>query len=118
MEFGWGVEYYIDSYSKFSYLLCMLGSVNNIYTWCESFDNYDDFRSQFERTSEWDELNNFIISHLGCDGIYIDSFEGYIDHQSHEYYNSVQEFLDDYEVSMEDFVFNDNVKLIIDNDNH
>ena len=42
---------------------------------------------------------------------------GYIDHQSCEDYHSLQEFLDDWNVDAERFLFDENVVVYIDNDN-
>ena len=115
-EFGWGPETYADPYYKLSYLLCMLMCVNGIGGWCN--DSPDRIRSDLERTKEWEEINEFIVDLYNCNGIYIDDCSGYIDHQSYEDYRSVRDFLNDYDVSIDDFLFNSNVKLIIDNDNH
>ena len=53
----------------------------------------------------------------GKEYYYLD-FDGYIDHQSHEDYSCLQDFLDDYGVTIEEFIFSPNVILHTDNDNH
>jgi hypothetical protein len=45
------------------------------------------------------------------------SHSGYIDHQSYEDYSSVRDFLDDYGVTAEEFVFDAGVVLYTSNDN-
>lgn len=117
-EFGWGIDTYTDAYNKLSYILTMLGEVNHILRWDSSNKTSDELRSQFENTEEWNDINSFIRETLNCNGIYIDDFDGYIDHQSYEDYNSVRSFLDDYATNLVDFIFNPYVSLIIDNDNH
>ena len=75
-------------------------------------------------------INDVIKDKCGCNGVIIDTvissymydggswpkFDGYIDHQS--VYGSLQAFLDDYNVTIEQAIFSDGVEIIIDNDNH
>lgn len=51
-----------------------------------------------------------------CKGIMIDKIEGSIDHQTIESYNYGEEFLDSYDVNLEDFLFNDNYLILADHD--
>lgn len=115
-EFGWGYEEYNDKTTKLQYILTMAAEVNDWET-PEDFFNTDDFI----------EINELIKTKTHFyNGIEFveDSFDshnninGYIDHQSREGYHSIHDFLDWYGVSLEDFIFNPDVVLIIDNDNH
>jgi hypothetical protein len=81
-------------------------------------------------------INDAVADYCNCDGIWIDSnmkmdcyewdgtthiyfdHDGYIDHQSFEGYKSVQDFLDDYDLDITQFLFDDGVCVITDNDNH
>lgn len=121
-EFGWGYETTIDQYDKLSYLVTMLVETEG--SLCKSmFD--------LRNTEGFQVIEKAIKEYCNCDGIIIDSkigpaswnenyteHDGYIDHQSCEDYRSVQNFLNDYGITVEQFVFNSNINLIIDNDNH
>ncbi len=121
-EFGWGYDETNDQYDKLSYLVTMLVETEG--NGCKSMDDL--------RNAEGFKLIEGVIKeYCKCDGIIIDSdikpatwnenyidHDGYIDHQSCEDYHSLQHFLNDYGITIEQFVFNSDIKLIIDNDNH
>lgn len=126
-EFGWEVEHYSYPYSKLQYIVTMLVETEgrNVSTVDELFET-DGFKL----------INDAVADYCNCDGIWIDSemkmdsyewgekietyisHDGYIDHQSCEDYDSVQDFLDDYGVDITKFIFDDGVCVITDNDNH
>ena len=126
-EFGWEYEHYDLPYSKLSYILTMLAETEgrNIQTVAELFET-DGFKL----------INDAVADYCNCDGIWIDSdmkmacyewdgnthiyfaHDGYIDHQSCKSYGSVQDFLDDYDLDITEFLFDDGVCVITDNDNH
>ena len=111
---------------KLQYIITMLAE-----TECRNIDTVDEL---FE-TEGFKLVNDAVAEYCHCDGIWINgdmkmkcyewdnathvyfSHDGYIDHQSCDY-NSVQDFLDDYNVDVTQFIFNDNVVVITDNDNH
>lgn len=121
-KFGWGYETTTDQYDKLSYLVTMLVETEG--KLCKSmFD--------LRNTEGFKSIEKIIKEYCNCDGIIIDSeigpaswnekyteHDGYIDHQSCEDYRSVQDFLNDYGITVEQFVFNSDINLIIDNDNH
>lgn len=137
-QFGWGYDEYEDAYNKLSYLLTMIIETKKA-TFC---------RSGITSLDEYYNLDEFILveaiitEHVkDCTGIIIDSkvefnpyddpeidinnksrgyvsHDGYIDHQSCEYYGCLDDFLNDYETDIENFIFDENIQLIIDNDNH
>ncbi len=133
-EFGWGYDEYVDAYMKLQYLLTMIMELhrNELLTF-DDFYNLDEFilvecivtenvkdckgiciaNDCFKRNSydSEDKDGNPITK-------YWNSFNGYIDHQSYEDYETLADFLDNWCVTLEDFIFNENVELIIDNDNH
>ena len=138
-EFGWGYDEYEDAYNKLAYLLTMILETQHAtfgrsgFTTLEEFYMLDDFI-----------LLESIVTEVAkdCKGINIfnDGFkfnpyddpeidikneshgwldhEGYIDHQSCEDYRCLADFLEDWGVSIEDFIFDENIQLVIDNDNH
>ena len=132
-EFGWGYEKYNDCYTKLQYLLTLIAEINKRDGYHQKLLSLDDFYL----FDEFMLLESIICEKCGCKGICIDSkietteldvvspegnhyisvyMNGYIDHQSHEDYYSIFDFLDD--LSIEQFIFNPQITLIIDNDNH
>ena len=126
-EFGWEMDSYDSPYDKLQYIVTMLAETEGakIATVDELFET-DGFKM----------INDAVADYCHCDGIWIEgnmqieSYEwngqthmylehdGYIDHQSHEDYGSVQDFLDDYNVDVTKFIFDGGVCVITDNDNH
>lgn len=121
-EFGWDRNEYTDPLTKLSYLLTMTAETEAIHN-----PNVTDFF----KTEGFQAINNLICEKLDCEGIYITStieidptsnyyhmcIDGYIDHQSCESYHSLKDFLNDYSLDIEEFIFNPEVVLITDNDN-
>lgn len=120
-EFGWGYETTTDQYDKLSYLVTML-----VETEGNSCKSMIDLRN----TEGFQLIEKVIKEYCDCDGLIIDSIvgpatwnenyldhDGYIDHQSCEDYSTLQQFLDDCGITIEQFIFNSDIKLIIDNDN-
>lgn len=121
-QFGWEVKEYRDPYTKLQYALTMVLETESIKSE-EDFYNSEGFKA----------INEVVESHLNCDGVIVDDkfdtgrygidtyidTEGYIDHQSSvDSYKSLQDFLDENGISLEDFIFNTKVILKTDNDNH
>ena len=117
-EFGWEERRYNDPITKLRYALTMIAMVH---------------RGEFYNAEEFYELDDFkmidevVKNKIDCKGIIMEDsafnsdwyeIDGYIDHQSCEDYSCLQDFLNDYDVSLEDFIFNADVILITDNDNH
>jgi hypothetical protein len=120
-EFGWGYDKINDQYDKLAYLITML---------VETEGNKCKSMLDLRNTKGFNLINETIKGHCNCDGIIIDSsispstwntnyvaHDGYIDHQSYEDYHTLQDFLNDWEVTIEQFIFNYDLSLIIDNDN-
>lgn len=118
-EFGWEIRSYNSPMIKLSYALTMVAMVHSHEFYSEEeFYELDDFK-MIE-----DVVKNKISD---CKGIQMaeHSFDnefcgidGYIDHQSYECYSCLQDFLNDYDITLEDFIFNADVILQTDNDNH
>lgn len=126
-EFGWEVENYNDQYTKLSYLLTMIAEISY---------HYGDNDSDFYELEDFKMVQNVVCKYCNCDGIEIEGhfetkkgllknkdyyyfdFYGYIDHQSYEDYSCLQDFLDNYNVTIEEFIFSSNVILHTDNDNY
>ena len=125
-EFGWGVDTYYSTKTKLSYAVTMVAET-------EEFNSED----EFYETAGMKAINELIKDKCHCNGVCVDypnfqpesytwdgeikhymSHNGYIDHQSCECYNSLQDFLNDWDITLERFIFDDNVGLLIDNDNH
>lgn len=119
-EFGWGYDIYCDAATKLSYLMTMIIELNSNCISLKEFYELDDFK----------KVNEVVSNHCHCDGIkvestiekckwsenYYNNHDGYIDHQSVCDINSL---LTGYGgCTIEDFIFDTGIKLIIDNDNH
>lgn len=126
-EFGWGPLVYNDPAVKLSYLITMVA---------ETEAKHIEAKEQYFETEGFKLINDTIASKLNCDGVLLEDnidistynyangdqtsyikIDGYIDHQSYEPFDSLKEFLDHYDVSAEDFIFDDNCLLFILNDN-
>lgn len=123
-EFGWGYDEYTDWRTKLSYLLTMCAECTEAIT-----------EEGFYESEEFKEINDAIAEYCHCDGVvivgadfktgkltwkdkeetYLD-FDGYIDHQSQ--FPSIKEFLDYYHTDIVNFIFDEGIKLVIDNDNY
>jgi hypothetical protein len=120
-EFGWNGPILETPLDKLSYLCTMLiqlegpGIINP---------------NAFLQTEGFKFINDFIADYCDCGGITIDSsiwydkeykileHDGYIDHQSCDFYSNIKEFLFENGLQIADFIFNPGVTVIIDNDNH
>jgi len=125
-EYGWGYDKLRTQSERLSYVCTML-----VETEGKNVLSVDEFYN----TNGFKQINDLIASKCNCDGIsfgelkmenynwgdtnrvYLD-FDGYIDHQSCEDYLNIDEFLKDWNVTLEEFIFNDGITVIIDNDNH
>lgn len=125
-KFGWEVDSYADQETKLSYLLTMIAEVNKRKDNLCSFYELEDFK----------KVEDVIKKHCKCDGIdigkepeiekykwydgeyYSYNIDGYIDHQSTETYHCLDDFLNDWGVTIEEFIFSPNVWLNTDNDNY
>ena len=121
-EFGWGFETFIDEYTKLKYALTMTAETEDFRDE-ESFYETEGFKAINELIKEKTEFKNgvkmndeFKLGHSF--GGHKPAIDGYIDHQSYEDYKCLQDFLDDYGVTLERFIFDPDVILVIDNDNH
>jgi hypothetical protein len=122
-EYGWNGPRLIDFDDKLPYALAMV--LNTEYP---KFHRYErEFtidQEELEKTNGYQMILSEIREHVDCDRIRIKKSRnsyypyGYIDHQSTEGYNSLQDFLDDWGITIGRFLFDNNVCVIIDNDNH
>ena len=127
-EFGWGIDTSFWSHAKLSYAVTMVAET-------EGYSN----ESEFYETAGMKAINDLFRNEIpGCNGVLVDNpniclktytsydgkmstyvdHDGYIDHQSCEDYSSLQDFLDDWGISLGRFIFDQNIGLHIDNDNH
>ena len=134
-EFGWEVNDYSDSLTKLKYALTMVVETECRYKPMQN--EYDTV--EFEETEGFKEIDNLIANKLDCAGVIVDSemkvdkydsiwnkgvtmigieHDGYIDHQSCEDFSSLQGFLNHYCLTLEEFIFDTDVVLHIDNDNY
>ena len=135
-KFGWEIKNYTDAYTKLQYALTMV-----VETECRYRPIQTEGESiVFEETEGFKAIDSLIARVLDCAGVIVDSnmevsiyedywnkgttmigitHDGYIDHQSStDDYNSLQDFLDYYDISLETFIFDSNVVLHTDNDNY
>jgi len=134
-EFGWGPYVRNDVFTKLQYALTMVIETEGHHGEIQSIEDYYE-------TEGFKAINELVKEHCKCDGVRIESrdcekeppeiiwhpseedkergwltHEGYIDHDSCECYKSLQDFIDEIGVSLEDFIFDTNVTLIINHDN-
>lgn len=139
-EFGWEEMEYTDALTKLQYLLNMILETNKVSSinpngikTLEDFYNCDDFllleSIVAENVKDCKGINIFdddIEAHSydsvdndgnNCINYYL-TYNGYIDHQSCEGYKCLADFLNEWDTTVEDFIFDKNVVLVTDNDNH
>lgn len=139
-EFGWEEMEYTDALTKLQYLLNMIIETNKVSSinpngikTLEDFYNCDDFllleSIVAENVKDCEGINIFdddIEAHPyeledndgnKCINYYL-TYNGYIDHQSCECYKCLTDFLNEWDTTIEDFIFDENVVLETDNDNH
>ena len=118
-EFGFGLSTHTDAETKLSYLVTMLVEIH--YT-CYSLE-------ELYQTEDFKMINEAVARCCGCDGVVINSMvrktpwmdetfelndhDGWVDHMSYEDYDSVAEFLERVGCTVEEFLFNKSVKLVI-----
>lgn len=137
-KFGWGYDEYDDAYNKLSYLLTMILEIRKAYFGQEGIKTLEEFYN----LDEFILVESIVLEHTSdCLGIVIDDSElkfnpydddnidinnstrgyvshnGYIDHQSYEDYECLDDFLEQWDTNIEDFIFNESLRLVIDNDN-
>ena len=132
-DFGWGEAVYNDSYTKLNYLACMAFECH-----CqllarnkrELIKNMEDVLKIKDIQKLANELKKNVKGFTGFTLNKVDfgAFQGgnyagvlylvnSIDHQSWEDYKSIDDFLKRYKITLENFLFNPSVKLVIGNDN-
>lgn len=118
-EFGWEVKDYYSQEEKLSYLLTMAAHKNGLSI--DYYGNEEENQKEIDalqETEDFKHISSEVAKHAGCNGVVIDYSTGYIDHQSHEDYCSMGDFLNDYGVSILEFIFGSGVVVHTDNDNH
>lgn len=122
-EFGWGYNRYCDFHTKLQYAITMVYETEIPFVDASNWDNRNKIIELIKNTKGFTNLDNMIKVEFNCVGIEIEPISshwypfGFINHQSCENYSSLEDFLNDYGVSLYDFLFDNNVELIIDNDN-
>lgn len=129
-NFGWGPAMYNQAKVKINYLACMIVETsefqNNIHNRpgikkIEDILKIKDFKKlETCIRKKVPSFTGFTLLPLG--EMYNFTSYGFylmesIDHQSWQSYKNIEDFLQKNKVSMENFIFNPAVKLIIDNDN-
>ena len=123
-EYGWNGHPCDDFLSKLAYAMSMI-----LHTEYPGFECWGDYgftvdQDVLENLDGYNIILNAINNHFRCEKIVIEKNGayyypyGYIDHQSCEDYSSLQDFLNDWDVDAERFLFDDSVIVLIDNDNH
>lgn len=119
-EFGWEIETYDTQEDKLSYLVTMLAEKCGCFgsKFYRGEVSLERAISELMETKEFKRISKKIGEYADCAGVFIDPSEGYIDHQSHEEYATLREFLSDYRINIIEFVFGRGVAVHTDNDNH
>ena len=86
----------------------------NNYVWADDEEELKECIEGFYEDNNFLKIEKVVCERLGAKKIVVDDWYGYVDHQS---YMSIPEFLEEYNVSIEDFIFG-KYEMIIDNDNH
>lgn len=102
-EFGWEHDEYSDPETKLSYLVTMIGESHNCYSIEEIYE-----------TNDFKKINDVVSAICECDGIEIKNVDGYIDHQS---IDTIDNLMKEYNCTIEAFIFDKGITLVIDNDN-
>lgn len=118
-EFGWEEETYNEQYDKLCYLLTMAAEINGCTAYyCNNREEDEEKIREFIHTDDFQMINDAVIAKTYCNGIWIDSCDGYIDHQSVNHDN-LQDFLDnDCGCDVLSFIYDPYVCVHTDNDNH
>ncbi len=117
-KFGWEEEDYDSQESKLSYLLTMAVHKNGLCAYNITDEEDQEAIDSLQKTEDFKRISAEVANHAGCKGVVVDYSSGYIDHQSHEDYRSMDDFLDNYGVSILEFIFGSDVVIHTDNDNH
>lgn len=131
MNFGWGDAVYRDAYAKLNYLACMAFECHNqlMYkvgreriTQLDEILNLKDMKKLFTvMKKNVKGFTGFSINSQDISRFRTEPYRLYlnnsIDHQSWEDYKNIDEFLSRYKITLENFLFNPYVTLIIGNDN-
>lgn len=122
-EYGWSGPDCDDFMSKLAYAMCMV-----LMTEYPGFNYWDeDFtvnQTVLESLDGYQLLLNAVRTQFPeCEEIVIKKLRGYypygyIDHQSCEDYSSLRDFLEDWNLTAERYLFDYGVVVHIDNDNH
>lgn len=116
-QFGWGIDHFNDQSTLLSYLVTMAMCKSDINEW--AYDSAEKLAADVMKTKEFERISDAVAAYACCNGVIIDGdIEGYIDHQSHCDYSSVQDFLNDYDTDIIEFIYGNGTILHIDNDNH
>ena len=117
-EFGWSVEDYSGLDEKLQYILTMIVEIYRPETE-EAFYNLRDFKRVRDYFCSFTGAIDIVVDDAGIKkGEYGNYHNGYIDHQSYEDYDSIDDFLNDNGVdSIYQYLFED-VIVHTDNDNH
>ena len=123
-EYGWNGDPCDDFMSKLEYAMCMV-----LMTEYPDFGYWDEHnftvnQTVLESLDGYQLLLNAVRTQFpGCKEIVIKKKGGYypygyIDHQSYEGYSSLRDFLEDWNLTAERYLFDYGVVVHIDNDNH
>lgn len=133
-NFGWGYATYNSLTAKLNYLACMVFETHSRLLRKNGRKPITDYREvlKIKDIVRLSKLMEKTISGFRGFIVYPNIFGQYtyegsnksiyltdsIDHQSWEDYDNIDEFLKSNKITLENFLFNPKVKLIIDNDNH
>ena len=112
-EYGYDYDVLYTTAQKLSYLLTMI-SITYVLFWADNEEELNESIEGFYNDDNFLRIEKIVCERLGAKKIVIDDWYGYVDHQS---YMSIPEFLEEYNVSIEDFIFG-KYKMIIGNYNY
>lgn len=119
-EFEWEEREYRLPYNKIQYAFEMIYMTEFSYDERKTLSVDEIYESE-----GFQALKETILENIPeCKDVVVEPIDdmcfplGHIDHQSCECYESLQHFLNDYDVTLEEFIFNTEIILRTDNDNH
>lgn len=126
-EFGWSGACTTPD-QKLAYLCLLIYSISGqphgCFWCCDSDKDFNDAADFVESTPEFKRIKEVLCKYCQCPDVKFDRDspeEGYIDHQSYEYYKSLDEWYKDNGIVTDFDIYNFIVGesyIVIDNDNH
>lgn len=118
-SYGWGVELLYCPQDKLDYIttLILLNAVDNSLFYTDINErNFNEIEKQFYNSKEYQRLNECFNTYANCNVVLRKVYDDVdIDHQSMK---TLDSFLTDNDTTLEQYLFNRHIYLLIGNDNN